>query len=311
MIPQSRESTVLATPAAEWDRRSAQRALDDLFASARQYAGTDTFADLMRFITRFRFYSPFNAMLAHLQMPGATFVAPAYRWARDYDRRIRPGARPIVLLQPKGPVLFAFDVSDTEPLPGGAPLPRHVERPFDVRRGKGAQELLWLSIENAKRDGVRVGERDAGAQSAGEIRVATTAATVRFQRRSRPEPVFVDIPVRYDLLLNGKHSSETKYSTLVHELAHLYSGHLGTPDGRWWPDRRGLSQTVREFEAESVASLVCGRLGMDTPSADYLSGYIKHHHEIPDISLDCVLKVAGLIEEMGSRRMTVRKSVNP
>jgi hypothetical protein len=28
---------------------------------------------LLEFITRFRFYAPYNAMLIHVQMPGATF----------------------------------------------------------------------------------------------------------------------------------------------------------------------------------------------------------------------------------------------
>jgi hypothetical protein len=51
---------------------------------------------------------------------------------------------------------------------------------------------------------------------------------------------------------------ESRYATLVHELAHLYCGHLGTPDDGWWPDRQNLSLTVCEFEAESVSDLVYG-----------------------------------------------------
>ena len=62
-------------------------------------------------------YSPFNAMLIHTQMPGARFVATPKRWGQHYKRTIHPGARPITILQPKGPVLFVFDVSDTTPLP--------------------------------------------------------------------------------------------------------------------------------------------------------------------------------------------------
>lgn len=300
------EADSVEAGAAEWDRNSAQRSLDELFQFARQYTSSESFSGLMRFIARFRLYSPFNAMLAHIQMPGATFVAPPYRWMRDYGRRIKPGARPVVLLQPMGPVMFAFDVSDTEPLPEAKPLPRDVERPFEVRGGRVGDELV-RSIENAKRDGVRVAERDAGSQSAGQIGVAKPGASVRFLIRSRPEPVYRDFAVRHELLLNAKHSPETKYVTLVHELAHLYCGHLGTPDERWWPDRRGLTEAVREFEAESVAFLVCSRLGIDNPSDEYLSGYVKGNPETPAISLDCVLKAAGLVEQMGRERLKVRK----
>ena len=55
-----------------------------------------------------------NAMLIHIQMKGAKYVATATRWNRDYGRRIKVGARPIVILQPMGPVMFVFDVTDTD-----------------------------------------------------------------------------------------------------------------------------------------------------------------------------------------------------
>ena len=65
-------------------------------------------------------------------------------------------------------------------------------------------------------------------------------------------------------MLNSRHSPESRYATLVHELAHLYLGHLGTPSHHWWPDRARLVPEVKEFEAESVSYLVCGRAGIDT-----------------------------------------------
>ena len=225
----------------EWDRDTAQSALDELFQCALRYTGSKEFRGLVDFIARFRWYSPFNAMLAHIQMPGASYVAPAYRWARDYRRRIRPGARPIVLLQPGGPVMFVFDVSDTEPLPDAKPLPKRVADPFEVQAGQ-VDKPLGRTVENVKRDGVRIDERDAGSQSAGQIGSVEPEATISFQVRERPRPEFCDIKVRYELLLNAQHSPEEKYATLTHELAHLYCGHLGTPNLNWWPSRCGLSK---------------------------------------------------------------------
>ena len=105
--------------------------------------------------------------------------------------------------------------------------------------------------------------------------------------------------VCYELLLNARHSPAEQYATLAHELAHLYCGHLGTPNLDWWPSRYWLSEKEREFEAESIAFLVCSRLGIENPSHEYLSGYLKDHISIPAISLNCVLKSAGLIEQMG------------
>ena len=294
-------------PTAKLDERSARREVDELLAHASHYSAGREFAELMRFVARFRRYSPFNAMLAHIQKPGARFVAPAHRWARDYRRRVKPAARPIVLLQPRGPVIFAFDVSDTESLADAKPLPREVEYPFEVRGGKVGKELCW-TMENAKRDGIRVEERDAGSQGAGQIAVAAPGAVVLFPDKLRPKPTYAEFPVRYDVLLNHKHSPEAKYSTLVHELAHLYCGHLGTPnDEPWWPDRCGVPHRVAECEAESVAFVVCRRIGIDTPSEEYLSQYVTSDARIPDISLDRVLNVAGLIEQMGRGQMRVRK----
>lgn len=114
---------LLLSPADMWDQDAAKRALDELFNLTYQYRASKAYYDLMQFIARFRFYSPFNAMLVHVQMPGAKFVAPPYRWLRDYGRRIKPGARPLVILQPMGPVMFVFDVSDTEALKDAPPLP--------------------------------------------------------------------------------------------------------------------------------------------------------------------------------------------
>lgn len=294
------------SPAAKWDRNTAHRALDELFSLARQYKSSNKYRELLDFVARFRFYSPFNAMLVHIQMAGATFIAPPHRWLRDYRRQIKAGARPLVILQPMGPVMFVFDVSDTEPEKDAPSLPRDVVQPFEVMKGKVGNELT-KTMENAKRDGVYIVERAAGSQSAGVISMAQSGKYLQFQTKSKPQPEHISVPLCYELLLNAKHSAEAKYATLVHELAHLYCGHLGSPNNTWWPDRRGLDRETREFEAESVCYLVCSRLGIDNPSDQYLAGYVNENGETPSISPDCVMKTAGLIEQMGRVRMKPRK----
>ena len=127
------------------------------------------------------------------------------------------------------------------------------------------------------------------------------------ERGKAAEREHVQVPLRYELLLNSKYSAEAKYAMLVHELAHLYCGHLGSPNHNWWPDRRGLADHIREFEAESVCYLVCSRLGLDNPSDAYIASYVREHDETPSISLDCVMKTSGLIEQMGRERLKPRK----
>lgn len=278
------------SPAARFADMNDRRALDELFDYARRYRTGSEYQQLLTFVSSFRFYAPFNAMLVHLQMDGATYVAPPHRWLREFRRGIRAGARPLVILQPMGPVLLVYDVSDTEPLPGAPTLPRHVTDPFTVRAGKIGPKLD-MTVHNARRDSVSVVERDAGSQSAGLIRVAAARE-----------------PSRYQVFLNIKHAPEAKYATLAHELAHLYCGHIGTLDPRWWPDRRGLSTEAAEIEAESVCYLVCQRLGLDNPSGEYLSAYLGMDRELPEtVSVDRIMKVVGQIESMACGPLKPRK----
>ena len=291
---------------AEINEDMTKRALDELFTLTRQYKSAKAYHDLLTFIGHFRFYSPFNAMLVHVQMPGARFVAPPSRWLHEYGRRIKPGARPLVILQPMGPVMFVFDVSDTEPQKGAPQLPEEVLNPFEPRRGKVGKELEQ-TIENAMRDGVRIASRKAGSQSAGVIQIANGPHYQRFEAQLKPKIKYVNVKVRFEMLVNRDSSREARYATIAHELAHLYCGHLGTPDPHWWPDRRGLAHIIEESEAESVCYLVCARLGIDNPSEQYLAHLANDNGIVPPISLECVMAASGLIERMGRARLKPRK----
>ena len=293
------------SPAEVWDTDVNRHMLDELFKLTHRYRSSSAYFELMRFVARFRHYAPFNAMLVSIQMPGARYVAPPSRWEKAYKRRIKPNAHPLVILQPKGPVMFVFDVSDTDPDEGAPPLPREILNPFDVRGGTIRRELE-LTIQNAARDGVRVHEQKGGSQGAGRIRSAEPGRFLKVAARLHPTPEYLQIPVRYELILNSELSREATYATLAHELAHLYCGHLGTPNSKWWPDRRGLNPPLREFEAESASYIVCRRRGIETPSEEYLSGYARRNATTPSISLECVMKAAGLVDQMGRERLRLR-----
>ena len=288
-----------------FDLNMTQRTLDELFELSRHYKSGKEYFDLLQFVSRFRSYSIFNALLVHIQMPGARYVAPASRWKRDYRRRIRLGARPLVILKPMGPVMFVFDVSDTEPELDAPLLPAEVTEPFAVKQGFIGAELDQL-IDNAKRDGIKVTDQDAGSLKAGSIETMKAGQTIQFVARRKPNLELQSVPLRYGVLLNAKQSRETRFASLVHELAHLYCGHIGSPDERWWPDRPNLTHAIQELEAESVCYLVCQRLGIENPSEKYLSNYIRENAEVEKISLDCVIKSSTLIEQMARQNMKAR-----
>jgi hypothetical protein len=108
-----------------------------------------------------------------------------------------------------------------------------------MRSGKIGGQLA-LTIEKAKRDGVRVTERADGSQRAGSIQWAA-GQHLEFTIAKKQTPKSTQVPLWFELLLNSSLPAEARYGTLVHELAHLYCGHLGTPNARWWPDRQNLS----------------------------------------------------------------------
>lgn len=297
-------------PAKQWENEVVKHSLDELYRHARKYRSSKAYGELLSFVKRFRFYAPYNAMLLHIQCPGAVFVAPAHRWGRDYGRRVITTARPLLILQPMGPIMFVFDVSDTEPGENAKPLPPQVERPFEPQKGVVGSEMERTK-ENAKRDGVRISTRKEGSQSAGSICAVNGKGIdpLLFSagKDQNGEEVTKKIPVRYDLVINEQLSRTAQYATMVHELAHLYCGHIGSPNQKWWPDRRGMKREIREFEAESVTYLICERLGIDNLSDTYLSGYLNANQEIPDISIECVMKASGLLEQMGRERLKPRK----
>ena len=297
-------------------QKETKNALDQLFSLTIQYRSSQAYLDLLTFISKFKFYSPFNAFLIHTQKRGATYVATPQRWMYDYGRSIKPEAQPIVILQPMGPVMFVFDVSETDEIPGAKdvkPLPPQIDRPYEVQAGKLKGNQLKLVIENAKRDGVRITMASDGSQSAGLIRWARITQPIGSQNvlsgyQKNRKPLFTPVPVKYEMLVNANgQSPEAQYATIAHELAHLYCGHLGTPDIKLWPDRQRLNHETEEFEAESVSFMVCQRQGIQTTSPEYLSQFVKDHTDIPTISMESVMKAAGLIESMSCQKLKIRK----
>jgi hypothetical protein len=206
-----------------------------------------------------------------------------------------------------GPVMFVFDVAQTTPLEGAIELPVEVETPFSASGSRAATMWYW-TVENAKRDGVRTTNQVTGSQAGGSIRTFSGQASQQVTKRLRPQPELIEIPVRYDLYVSTNLGVAASFATVVHELAHLYLGHLGTPNKKWWPDRQRVPQSVEEFEAEAVAWLVCKRNGVEPHSERYLGALIGSDDPIPQIDLDLVLKTARSIEEMVSARLPLRKT---
>lgn len=275
------------------------KALDELYLQVGMYQSHYEIKTLYQFLRRFHQWAPFNAMLLHIQKPGSVFVASATEWQRKFNRTIKPGARPLVVLWPFSPVRFVFELGDTE---GDAPFPEELLHPFKVD-GHVSSVCLNRLLENLARDGIGYYETSRGTHSAGSIRKLVPSQSILLGKNNKR------IRVNYCLEVNSAHSNAEKLATIVHELGHLYCGHLGVQKGDWWEERLNVSLNSREFEAESVAWLVCERMGLDNPSAAYLHEYLEAGREIPPISLEAILKAAGKVEQMLTKLLPIRKAL--
>ena len=129
--------------------------VDEIFVSLARFKSGRGFMELIRFIAHFPNYSIFNGLLLYLQNPSATYVATARTWAQKHKRHPAGDAKPLVILAPMAPILFLFDIQDTE----GAPIPSSLLRPREIddhRLGK----FYTTTLHNAALHGISVHETD-------------------------------------------------------------------------------------------------------------------------------------------------------
>lgn len=295
-----------AAPRGTKPRSEAKKSIQYMLEAAMQYGGVRDYVDLLDRVAALRQYKPFNALLVLLQRPSATYLLPAHRWKERWGRVSRPNEQPLVMLQFRGPVMFLFDVSQTEAPDGARQLPVHLRNPYAMADVFSADSALnWLT-SNAKLDGVRVSVAGHGLPSAGCIWPSDQGMTQPTLVKKKPETI-ERLPVRYETLLNDAYSPTEKLATLAHELGHLYCGHIGTHDRELWPDRRGLSEPLQELEAESVARILFKRLAPDVELPAHLDQYFGNGQPRPDADIERVLVAAGRVIEM-SKGFAPRRS---
>lgn len=260
--------------------------LDELFHRVGTYRKSPELRGLFEFIKQFPRMAPFNAFLLHVQKPGSRFVASADEWFNLYGRRIKAGSNPLVILWPFGPVRFVYELNDTE----GRPFPEELLEPFMVE-GHVCSKMADRLLRNLRNVGVRLNLANHGTDRGGSIQVA--------RQRYRVPHGEKFLRMDFDMVINSNLQKEAQIATIAHELGHLLCGHLGWVKGDdTFSSRTHVSTSVAEFEAESVAWLVCERIGIANPSEKYLAGYLENNGEVPLISLEAVLKAAGIVENM-------------
>ncbi len=251
--------------------------LDKLLSDSRLYRDSKDYKELLEFVIRLRNFAPFNAMLLQVQKPGLSYAAPASDWFERFDRWPKVGARPLLILRPFGPVALVYDVLDTE----GRDLPQDVETffargPIDETR----MDSLFIRME---RKSFVLHFIDAGDHAAGSIRVTKRASDEKTSNK-------------YAININANHLPPTQFATLVHELGHLFLGHLGSDYALKVPARNVPELSQRELEAESVSFIVCARNGVKSKSESYLANFVTEHTTVDNIDIYQIMRAAGQVE---------------
>ncbi len=278
------------------DLEVALNPVDEVFTASARLRSNRNFMELLDFITRFPNYSAFNGLLLYIQDSSATYVATARTWAKKFRRRPGQNARPLVILAPMAPIRFVFDIRDTE----GSPIPSALLK--SVESGSPLSGKVYSNTQqNCSLQGIAVCETTLILDAKGTTDRITPAL------RKRYKDLNIQKDTSYLIHLNKSHSLEEKYSSLVHELGHIFCGHLGIDRYAWWAEREDLNISGEEIEAGCVAYLVCKRKGLRACSEKYLPNYVGENRKIPAFSLNAVLQAVSYVEEMGKHRWKERR----
>lgn len=257
----------------------ARSLLTQLLEDSRLYRNSDDYMALLDFIVRLPNFAPFNAMLLQIQRPGMTYAASAHDWLKRFNRTIKEGARPLLILWPFGPVALVYDLDDTE---GDEPLPTDIAQTFRAE-GSITTKTIEGFVMTLARLGINMKLIEYGDAHAGHIKVISRSSKTK------------EIP-DYQVRVNATHNSNVQFATLAHELGHLYLGHFGPDKHLNIPERPLLTHIQRELEPESTSYLVCSHYGVKTKSETYLKDFVEKNTEIDNLDLYVMLKASGQVE---------------
>lgn len=116
------------------------------------------------------------------------------------------------------------------------------------------------------------------------------------------EPAIVNS--RFIKGVNRNQERIVQFHTIFHELGYLFCYHQFYTESK----RRKLTIKEREFEAETVAWLVCKRNRIYNPSEEYLASYAPLG-EIPICSTDLIMKAVAEIERMMESPIKIKESL--
>lgn len=287
-------------------RQEFKENIDELQFLVQNYRNSQEFQKLLNFVGQFNYLAPYNAMLVQMQKPGATFVFTGQKW-QSYGRRPKINAQKIIILKSFGPVQCIFDFGDTEPLPNApivieeSDLMKLWDNSLQKAKGEIKDEVWNTLIHNLPIYGIYLDDTFLAANSYGGYIMPYNEKQLSIMLGKGKS---LKTNSRFIISVNKNQDKVAKFHTICHELGHLFCNHQCYNEQK----KRKLTLKEREFEAETVAWLVCKRHGIYNPSEFYLATYAPNG-EIPICSMDLIMKAVTEIEKMMEAPIRIKESL--
>lgn len=288
----------------EEQSRKTEENIDELQFLIKDYRDSAEFKNMLDFIGKFHQLAPYNAMLVYMQKPGSRLVLKGKDW-KEMNRVIKENAQNLITLRPFGPVQCMYDISDTEPA-SGSPMTSDEElidkynRTFEIQEGEISKALYDQLLGNLPSYGVYLDDNfNASSIYGGYVKPYSHEISPLAAANSK-----IRTSSRFIISVNRSMNMTQKFSTICHELGHIFCHHVSYDPKK----ERILSLKEREFEAETIAWLVCKRHGIRTQSEQYLATYAPEGI-IPVCSTEFILKAVTEIEKMLNGKVYLTKSL--
>ena len=280
--------------------------IDELQFLVKSYRNSTEFQKLLDFVGRFSYLAPYNAMLVQMQKPGATFVLTGKKWA-EYGRQPKLNGQKLIVLKPFGPVQCVFDFDDTEPIPNAtevieeADLMKKVTENFQQAQGELPKKTMETLVANLSVYGIFLDDQFLAANTYGGYIMPYRDKKLKVKI---DKDYYLEVPSCFVISVNKNQANAAKFHTICHELGHLFCYHQSYDSKK----RRKLSLKEKEFEAETVAWLMCKRHGINNPSEEYLASYAPQG-EIPICSTELIMRAVTEIEKMLEGNVSIKDSM--
>lgn len=258
-----------ATPAQKEASRKAReekvsQMQDQLANQVEDLAGSEGWAKWLAFMGSFHHYSVNNQLLILTQCPEATQVAGFRSW-QDKGRQVRKGSKAIRIFGLPFRMVKDKDKETGEEIRKRIPTPPMVLSVFDISQTDPIEGVEQAELPVSRLQGEDIFGIYAGIESV----VASRGWTVDRETVAGEANGFCTLDGSRRIVVEADLDPAMAAKTLAHELAHsiLHANEEGFAD-KESPQDAG----VRELEAESVAHVVAGYLGLDT--SEYSNGYL-------------------------------------